>query len=117
MTPDVSLDVVAAPNLDVVHPLTGPVYVEGVEPGDLLDIEILDVEPERYGYTVQVPGFGFLRDEFPKPFKVSWDLAEGWATSADLPGVRIPGVCRSWARSASLRDTSCSPPPRPGSRI
>ena len=39
-----------------------------------------------------MPGFGFLRDEFPDPFKVSWDIADGWATSADLPGVRIPGA-------------------------
>ena len=91
MGPDATLDTVAAPNLDVVHPLTGPVYVEGAEPGDLLEVEILDVEPDRYGYTVQVPGFGFLRDAFPDPFKVSWDIADGWATSADLPGVRIPG--------------------------
>jgi formamidase len=91
MGPDASLDTVAAPNLDVVHPLTGPVYVEGAEPGDLLDVEILDVEPDRYGYTVQVPGFGFLRGVFPDPFKVNWDMAGGWATSADLPGVRIPG--------------------------
>ena len=91
MGPDATLDTVAAPNLDVVHPLTGPVYVEGAEPGDLLEAEILDVEPDRYGYTVQVPGFGFLRDAFPDPFKVSWDIAGGWATSADLPGVRIPG--------------------------
>jgi formamidase len=91
MGPGASLDTVAAPNLDVVHPLTGPVYVEGAEPGDVLDVEILDVEPDRYGYTVQVPGFGFLRDVFAEPFKVSWDIAGGWATSADLPGVRIPG--------------------------
>jgi len=91
MTPDASLDTVAAPNLDVVHPLTGPVYVEGAEPGDLLEVEIVDIEPDRYGYTVQVPGFGFLRDYFPEPFKVNWDLADGWATSAGLPGVRIPG--------------------------
>jgi len=90
--PDASLDVVAKPNLDVVHPLTGPVYIEGAEPGDLLDIEILDIEPDRYGYTTEVPGFGFLRDLFPEPFKVSWDIADGWATSADLPGVRIRGA-------------------------
>jgi formamidase len=91
MTPDASLDTVAAPNLDVVHPLTGPVYVEGAEPGDLLEVEITEIEPDSYGYTVQVPGFGFLRDDFPEPFKVNWDMADGWATSADLPGVRIPG--------------------------
>jgi formamidase len=91
MGPAASLDTVAAPNLDVVHPLTGPVYVAGAEPGDVLDVEVLDVEPDTYGYTVQVPGFGFLRDVFPEPFKVNWDLAGGWATSAGLPGVRIPG--------------------------
>jgi len=91
MAPDATLDTVAAPNLDVVHPLTGPVYVEGAEPGDLLEVEIVDVEPDSYGFTVEVPGFGFLRDTFPDPFKVNWDIADGWATSADLPGVRIPG--------------------------
>jgi formamidase len=91
MGPDATLQAVAAPNLDVVHPLTGPVYVEGAEPGDLLEVEILHVEPDRYGYTVQVPGFGFLRDVFTEPFKVNWVIAEGWATSPDLPGLRIPG--------------------------
>jgi formamidase len=90
--PDVSLDVVGAPNLDRLHPLTGPVYIEGAEPGDLLDIEVLDIEADRDGYATQVPGFGFLRDVFPDPFKVNWDIAAGWATSADLPGVRIPGA-------------------------
>jgi formamidase len=92
MGPQATLDTVAAPNLDLVHPLTGPVYVEGAQPGDLLEVEILEVVPDTYGYTVQVPGFGFLRDVFPEPFMVRWDLADGWATSADLPGVRIPGA-------------------------
>jgi len=92
MSPDASPQTVAAPNLDVVHPLTGPVYVEGAEPGDVLKVEILAVEPDRYGYTVQVPGFGFLRDVFPEAFKVNWEIADGWATSAGLPGVRIPGA-------------------------
>jgi formamidase len=86
-----SLDEVAAVNLDVVHPLTGPVYVEGAEPGDLLAVEIVDIEPDTYGFTIQAPGFGFLRDVFPEPFRVDWDIADGWATSADLPGVRILG--------------------------
>ena len=91
MGPRATLDTVRAPNLNVVHPLTGPVYVHGAEAGDILEVEILEVEPDRYGYTVQVPGFGFLRDEFPEPFMVRWAMADGWATSDDLPGVRIPG--------------------------
>jgi formamidase len=92
MGPQATLETVGAPNLDVVHPLTGPVHVAGAEPGDLLEVEILEVIPDTYGYTVQVPGFGFLRDAFPEPFMVRWDLADGWATSADLPGVRVPGA-------------------------
>jgi len=87
-----TLETVAAPNLDVVHPLTGPVHIESAQPGDLLEVEIIEVVPDGYGYTVQVPGFGFLRDVFPEPFMVRWDIGEGWATSDDLPGVRIPGA-------------------------
>src|SRR5216684_6954621 len=113
--PDASLDVVAAPNLDVLHPLTGPVYIEGAEPGDLLDVEILDIEPDRYGYTVEVPGFGFLRDRFPEPFKVSWDIAGGWRPLPTSPGCASPAR-RSWASSACPRGTSCSPPLPPGNR-
>ncbi|SDK23413.1 formamidase [Nonomuraea maritima] len=92
MGPDATLKTVEAPDLDLVHPLTGPVHIEGAEPGDLLEIEILEVVPDGYGYTVQVPGFGFLRDEFPEPFIVRWQLADGWAVSDDLPGVRVPAA-------------------------
>src|SRR5215207_288502 len=91
MGPQATLETVAGPNLNVVHPLTGPVYVNGAEPGDLLEVEILEVEPDRYGYTVQVPGFGFLRDVFPDPYMARWRIDGGWATSEDLPGLRIPG--------------------------
>jgi formamidase len=92
MGPQATLDTVAAPNLNVVHPLTGPVAVNGAEPGDLLEVEILEVAPDGYGYTVQVPGFGFLRDLFPDPYMARWSIADGWATSDDLPGVRVPGA-------------------------
>jgi formamidase len=90
--PSGTAETVAAASLDVVHPLTGPVFVEGAEPGDLLEVEILEVEPDTFGFTMQAPGFGFLRDDFPEPHLVRWDLADGWATSEDLPGVRIPGA-------------------------
>ena len=45
----------------VAHPLTGPVYVKGARPGDLLEIEYLDIVPERYGWTRFSPGFGSCR--------------------------------------------------------
>lgn len=56
---------VAAARLGPVHPLTGPVFVRGAEPGDLLEAELVRIDPDpwdNWGYTVEVPGFGFLRD-------------------------------------------------------
>jgi len=39
-----------------------------------------------------MPGLGFLRDVMTEPFLVHWQLKDNWATSAQLPGVRIPGA-------------------------
>ena len=75
----------------IVHPLTGPIFVDGAEPGDLLVVEILDIQTGTFGYTAQFPGFGFLREEFPDPFLARWEIAGDWATSPDLRGIRIPG--------------------------
>jgi len=74
----------------VGHPLTGPVYIKGAEPGDLLTIEYVDVIPQSYGWTRNRPGAGFLRDLFPDPFVAHWEMKDGWATSKELSGVRIP---------------------------
>ncbi|MEO6022653.1 MAG: acetamidase/formamidase family protein [Burkholderiales bacterium] len=76
-------------NLNLVHPITGPVFVEGAEAGDVLAVELLDVNPDPFGYTIIVPGFGFLRDLFTEPYLVRWDLTRNGATSPDLPGVKI----------------------------
>ncbi len=75
-----------------VHPMTGPVYVKGAEPGDLLEVEYLDITPESYGVTAIVPGLGLLREVMVEPYLVHWQLSDGWATSTELPGVRIPGA-------------------------
>jgi formamidase len=92
LTPQSTAEDVGRSDLSVVHPLTGPVYVNGAEPGDLLEIQIGEITPEPFGYTVEVPGFGFLRDDFPEPFIVRWRIESGFASSDDLPGVRIPGA-------------------------
>src|SRR2546425_919169 len=77
-------------DLNLVHPLTGPVFVNGAEPGDLLEVHIVDITPQPFGFTTIIPGFGFLRDFFPTPFLVKWTIDGAAAVSPDLPGVRIP---------------------------
>ena len=42
-------------NLGEVHPMTGPVYIKGAKRGDALEVELLDIVPDEYGYTVIVP--------------------------------------------------------------
>lgn len=78
-----------AMDLDLAHPLTGPVWVEGAEPGDLLEVRVLDVEPDSFGFTSHLPGFGFLRDDFPEPWVFDWRIGDGLAESPGIPGVRI----------------------------
>ena len=90
---------VAAPNLNLIHPLTGPLHVNGAHRGDVLAVTMIDVQPgpDHFGYTVAVPGFGFLRDVFTEPAIVHWELdpvakngKTRYATSKDLPGVHVP---------------------------
>lgn len=66
------IDPVLAEALDVLpqgpsaHFLSGPVYVEGAEPGDVLQIDILDVQPWMdWGYMTIQPLKGTLPDDFP----------------------------------------------------
>jgi formamidase len=81
---------VAAVNLNLVHPLTGPVYFEGAKRGDALAVTIVDIAPDDFGYTTIVPGFGFLRDVFRDPYIVHWSLTRLEARSKDLPGISVP---------------------------
>jgi formamidase len=71
------------------HPLSGPVYVNGAEPGDVLAVEILDVRTASYGVTPVLPGFGLL--DVAEPVVVSWEIKRGKARSEALPGVAVPG--------------------------
>jgi formamidase len=107
-SPATTTEDVGRADLMPVHPLTGPVAVEGAEPGDLLEVRIGEITPEPFAFTTQIPGFGYLRDVFTVPHIVRWQIADGWATSNDLPGVRVPGApfmgVIGCAPSAELRE-------------
>jgi formamidase len=92
LQPDSTEEAFNTLNAGVVHPLTGPVFVKGTKPGDLLEIEFLDIEPQPTGFSCIIPGLGFLRDIMTEPFVVHWEIENGWATSEQIPGVRVPGA-------------------------
>ena len=87
---DSTADDLATVDLGLVHPMTGPVSVNGANRGDVIEVEIVDIEPDEYGYTVIAPGFGFLRDVFTEPYIVNWRLTRNGAVSDGMPGVTIP---------------------------
>ena len=83
-------DDLATVDLGLVHPMTGPVSINGAKRGDAIEVEIVDITPDEYGYTVIAPGFGFLRDIFTEPYIVNWRLTRVGATSPEMPGITVP---------------------------
>ena len=62
------------PRLDFakVNPVTGPIYVDGAEPGDALKVTIEAFKPSGFGWTGNIPGFGLLADSFTEPALNLW---------------------------------------------
>lgn len=79
---------IAALDFERVNPVTGPIFVEGAKPGDVLQVELLNVEPGPWGWTAQIPGFGLLTDQFPDPWLHIWELEGGWAPF--MGGIKVP---------------------------
>jgi acetamidase/formamidase len=69
-------------DFDRLYPLAGPVYVEGAEPGDALEVEILTLQPGSWGWAALLPGLGLLASDFPDPYVRYFEL--GNRKSAEL---------------------------------
>ena len=77
-------------SFDPIHPLTGPVFVEGAEPGDVLKVTLHQVEMGDWGWTAIVPGFGFLADEFTEPYLKTYELGKDKQSIAFTDKINIP---------------------------
>ncbi len=73
-------------NRDRIHPLTGPIFVEGAEPGDVLEVDILEVAHKGWGWSSIIPGLGFLKERFAAPYLFHWQL-EGNVSRSLAPAV------------------------------
>ncbi len=79
------------PRLDFgkINPVTGPVFIDGAEAGDVLKVSLLSFIPSGFGWTANIPGFGLLADEFPESELHLWNY--------DVT-TRIPAAFGRWAR-------------------
>ncbi|KKY26567.1 putative formamidase [Diplodia seriata] len=93
-----SADDVKNVDLTKIHYLTGPFEIESAEPGDVLLVEIQDVQPleeQPWGFTGVFDrnnGGGFLDDIYPKAAKAIWDFEGIFCSSRHIPGVRFAGL-------------------------
>ncbi|MDV6376493.1 acetamidase/formamidase family protein [Deinococcus arenicola] len=79
---------VTALDFSKINPVTGPVYVHGAEPGDALQVDMLEFRPSGFGWTAIIPGFGLLADEFADPYLKLWQYGD--RSAEFLPGIQVP---------------------------
>ena len=85
-------------DLSQVHFLSGPIGVEGAEPGDLLVVDILDIgafKESQWGFNgffSKQNGGGFLTEHFPEAQKSIWDFNGMFTSSRHIPGVEFAGL-------------------------
>ena len=76
------------------HSITGPIYVEGAEPGDTLEIHILKIVPKADAFNFNIPGKDFptvgqLASEFPEGFVRYYKLDLAKMQTQFKPGIVI----------------------------
>lgn len=84
--PGMTVDEFLAIDRGRIHALTGPIAIHDAEPGDTLEIEILEVRHLGWGWTSIIPGLGFLKERFAEPFLFHWTL-EGYTTQSLSPAI------------------------------
>ena len=78
---------------DRIHALTGPIFVEGAEPGDVLEVDILKVAHKGWGWSSIIPGLGFLKERFAAPFLFHWTLEGDVSRSLEPAVVPLRPFC------------------------
>jgi acetamidase/formamidase len=69
-----------------IHALTGPIFVDRAQPGDVLQIDVLDVAHKGWGWSSVIAGLGFLKERFSQPYFFLWQL-EGEISRSLEPAV------------------------------
>ena len=69
-----------------IHALTGPVWIDGAEPGDVLEVHVLATRHADWGWSSVLEGLGFLKDRFRDPYLFHWQL-DGESTASLAPAV------------------------------
>ncbi len=97
LTPGSRVEDLTKMDFEPIHPLTGPVYVEGAQPGDVLAVTLHKIEIGDWGWVGIFPGFGLLVDEFKEPYLRTFKLGKDtkairFSDKITIPLKPFPGV-------------------------
>jgi acetamidase/formamidase len=76
-----------------IHALTGPIAVRGAEPGDVLEVKVLEVAHQGWAWTSVIPGLGFLDERFTEPYLFQWELENEFSYSLQPAIVPLRPFC------------------------
>jgi acetamidase/formamidase len=76
-----------------IHALTGPLLIDGAEPGDVLQIDVLEVQHKGWGWSSVIPGLGFLKERFAESFLFHWELEREVTRSLGFAVVPLRPFC------------------------
>jgi len=76
-----------------IHALTGPIAIHGAEAGDTLVIEVLEIAHKGWGWSSIIPGLGFLKDRFNRPYLFHWKLDGTFSRSLEPAVVPLCPFC------------------------
>jgi len=113
VTPSSSVEDFLAIDRNRIHALTGPIRIDGAEPGDVLEIEILQVEHLGWGWTSVIPGLGFLKDRFRDPYLFHWALDPEVSRSLGTAVVPLRPFCGVMGVAPSENGEFRTRPPGP----
>jgi acetamidase/formamidase len=76
-----------------IHALTGPIAIAGAQPGDVLQIDVLEVAHQDWAWTSVIPGLGFLDQRFTQPYLFQWQLETGITRSLSPATIPLRPFC------------------------
>ncbi len=121
VTRESTVEDVAKLDFGKINPVTGPVYIDGAEPGDTLVVRIHEFKPCGFGWTANIPGFGLLADQFKDPALHIWTydntnpVVSAYAPFGKVPLKPFPGTIG--VAPAAPGSHSIVPPRRVGGNL
>ncbi|SFA70259.1 amidase [Poseidonocella pacifica] len=124
--PSSNVSDVEALDFGKINPVSGPIFIDGAEPGDALKITLEGFAPREqegsaWGWTANIPGFGLLADQFTDPALTIWKYDAKtmdpalWGTTGKVPLKPFTGTIGVAQAEPGLH--SIVPPRRTGGNL